>query len=430
MGPLGMTTRISRFVMFDTRLFPVAALWSVMLAACSNSTERESATVVRDSADVEILESTEGQWTPDEAWEIVPEATLEIGVVEGEPEYMFSNVEGALLLADGRIAVADRGSSQIRFYNRNGKYLGFVGGPGDGPGELGYIRGMGRCGADSLYVFEIDFLTVVYAADGTYVREARPYPFNSRERLPYAMRCAENGYYVAVGWEDLSGPPTIGFYRAMAPAWILAPAHSGASAGAEPIGQSGLVVAAELGTVLSSERIGRPTGSGPHPFGRAASFAIAPEAVYLGTGESFEVRRYTLEGRLERIIRWRGFDLTISQEDIDAYRENQLAVTPESRRPALERSLAEMPVPPAFPSFDRLEVDRDGNLWAEAFRRPIATDRSWTVLASDGALLGAVSVPPDLVITDIGGDYVLGIATDELGIERIRLHAIRKPRSK
>ena len=36
----------------------------------------------------------------------------------------------------------------------------------------------------------------------------------------------------------------------------------------------------------------------------------------------------------------------------------------------------------------------------------------------------------DLVITDIGGDYVLGIATDELGIERIRLHAIRKPGSK
>jgi len=397
------------------------------LAACGGPADRVSATLVRDSAGIEIVESTSARWPADRGWQVVAEPELTIGVVEGQPEYLFSNVESALLLDDGRIAVADRGSSQVRFYSRDGAYLGFVGGPGDGPGELGYIRGMGRCGADSLFVFEIDYLNVVYTADGRYAREARPFDPNSMDRRPYALRCARNGYYAAVGWEDLSGPPTVGFYRAMAPAWVLAPDREGNASGHQRIPRAGLVVSAELGTVLSSERIGSEHGSRPHPFGRAVAFALTEDAIYRGTGEAYEIRRYALDGRLERILRWPGPDLTITDAEIAGYREAQLAAVDPRARPALERSLVEMPMPPAFPAFDRLETDPDGNVWIASFRRPTSSQQRWTVIGPDGALLGTVSVPPDLEITDIGQDVVIGIATDELGVERIRLHALRKP---
>ncbi len=408
---------------------PAILALPLAVAACGSPADRVSATLVRDSAGIEIVESTAARWPGDRRWQVVAEPELTIGVVEGQPEYLFSNIEGALLLDDGRIAVADRGSSQVRFYARDGTYLGFVGGPGDGPGELGYIRGMGRCGADSLFVFEIDYLNIVYTADGRFAREARPYDRNSMDRRPYTLRCARNGYYAAVGWEDLSGPPAVGFYRAIAPAWVLAPDRAASASAVQRIPQAGLVVSTELGSVLSSERIGTAGGSRPHPFGRAVTFALTEDAIYLGTGEAYEIRRYALDGRLERIIRWPGGDLTITDPEIAAYHAARLEAVDPRARPALERSLAEMPMPPAFPAFDRLETDPDGNVWIASFRRPTSSQQSWTVIGPHGALLGTVAVPSDLVITDIGRDVVLGIATDELGVERIRLHTLRKPES-
>jgi hypothetical protein len=391
---------------------------------------------VRDSAGIEIVESLAPQWTTETAWQLAVEPTVEIGLVEGPPEYLFSNIEGALLLPDGRIAVADRGSSQVRYFTRDGVFESFVGGPGDGPGELGYIRGLGRCGADSLFVFEIDYNNVVFSPAGSYVREARPFDADHADRRPYSLRCASNGYYIAVGWEprvaqrDPTSGPTIGFYRAEAPAWILAPADSAGSEAPATIPQAGLALRAELGMVLSSERIGHARGSGPHPFGRAARFAIHDEAIHMGTGEHFQVLRYTLDGRLERLIRWPGHDLTIGDAEVAAYREAQLAGTDDARRPVVERQLRDMPLPTAFPAFARLEVDPGGNLWIEPFRRPSASGAAeWTVVNADGALLGTVRVPSDLTVTDIGDDAILGVWRDALGVERIRLYALTKPAS-
>jgi len=304
-----------------------------------------------------------------------------------------------------------------------------IGGPGDGPGELGYIRDLARCGADSLFVFEIDYLNVVFRIDGDYVREAQPYDANSMTRRPYAMRCARNGYYVAVGWENLQGPRTIGFYRAEAPTWILAPTHQLAVEPIESIPGAGLNVVAELGVMLSSERIGRATGSGPHPFGRALQLAISTEAVYLGTGEAFEVRRYDLNGQLVGLFRWPGHDLTIQDMDLEAYRVAALAAVSEAGRPALERSLREMPMPATLPAFSRIETDMAGNVWIESFRKPgqPSQNRRWTVIDAQGVLLGDVAIPVDLEVTDIGENAIVGVARDELGVERVCVYDLVKP---
>lgn len=397
----------------------------LVIAACGGDAVREPEVVVRDSAGIEIVESTAARWTDAQVWRVDPEPRVRIGLTEGDPPYLFSNIEAALLLSDGRIAVADRGSSELRFYSADGVFERAVGGPGEGPGEMGYIRDMDRCGADSLFVFEIDFNNVVFTATGDYVREARPWEGSSRARRPYALRCARNGHYAAVGWENLDGPRSIGFYRAMAPTWILAPTHAHASA--DSVQDAGLVFATELGTMLSSERIGRPTGSSPHPLGRALRFAVSEDAVYLGTGESFEVQQYDWNGPLSRLIRWPGEDLTIREEHIAAYRASQLDSVSDEQRPALERSLMEMPMPPAFPAYQRIEADPQGNLWVEEFRRPGESSQNWTVIGADGALLGSVALPSALLVTDIGADAIVGVTRDELGVERVQVHDIAKP---
>ena len=391
--------------------------------------------VLRDSAGIEIVGNVEPAWTDETAWRIDPDPVLEIGVMEGRPEYLLSNVEAALMLEDGRIAVADRGSSQVRFYDRTGRFAGAFGREGEGPGEFAYIRDLGRCGGDSLFVFDIQFDATVLTTAGEYVRKAWPYDPVRPTRRPYALACAPNGHYAAIGWPPRDGPPPLGFHRAEAPAWILAPGRAeggrdgdvdsglerGDTAVVADTFPGGLIVRAELGSFLSSERIGHPRGSGPHPFGRAASLAIDETGVFIGTGESGEIRRYSLAGELERIVRWPAADLEIRPEDLEAYRRERLADVADADRPAVERELRDMPLPDAFPAFTRLELDPDGNLWLEGFRRPGTTGRHWTVLGSDGAWLGRVVMPSAFDVTDIGRDEILGVARDELGVERVRL---------
>lgn len=414
-----------------TRPRPLRSALFILIAACGAPDQRNTP-VVRDSAGIEIVESLGSRWAADDAWRIENEPELQVGMVEGDAPYLFSSIEGALLLPDAGIAVADRGSSQVRFFGRDGTFDGYVGGSGEGPGEFGYIRGIGRCGADSLFVFEIDYETKVFSPERSFVRQARPFDAATVERRPYALECAPNGYYVAVGWEPrvasgrpaTEGPP-IGFYRAEAPVWILAPSHAVAD-GIARIEHAGLVVSGELGTFLSSERIGTERGSRPHPFGRSLRLAMNEDAIYLGTGEQFQIRRYSLQGELGRLIRWDGEDLTINDDDIQAYRESQLEAVEPTQRAALERSLRDMPMPPAFPAYVRLETDAVGNLWVEHFRRPGARDHHWTVFSAEGALLGRVDVPIGLTITDIGDDRIVGVSSDDLGVERVSVHRLIK----
>lgn len=399
------------------------------------------APIVRDSAGIEVVDNPQPVWTGETAWRIDPDPVLEIGVMDGRPEYLLSNVEAALMLADGRIAVADRGSSQVRFYDRTGRYVGSFGREGDGPGEFRYIRDLGRCGGDSLFVFDLQFDATVLTPTLEYARKVWPFNPVQPTRRPYALACAPNGHFAAIGWGRRDGPPPLGFHRAEAPAWVLAPAWlaDGKAAVAEADGgprpragavdtfPGGLGVRAELGSFLSSERIGHRNGSGPHPFGRASSLAVDETGLYIGTGESGEVLRYSLNGELQRIVRWPAGDLGIRPEDLEVYRQEQLADVAAEDRPAVERTLREMPLPEAFPAYVRLELDPDGNLWIEGLRRPGTVQRRWTVIGRDGAWLGSVVSPTDLVITDIGRNEILGVARDGLGVERVRLVRLHRP---
>ena len=50
----------------------------------------------------------------------------------------------------------------------------------------------------------------------------------------------------------------------------------------------------------------------------------------------------------------------------------------------------------------------------------------WTVFDPDGHVLGFVETPPGLHIYEIGADYLLGHATDEDGIEYVRLWPLER----
>ncbi len=115
----------------------VFTLFIVALSACG----------AKDDVDVEGARSLE-------QWALSPEPTVSIGVVEGDEPYQLHGASSSVRLPDGRIAVVNGGSDEVRFFGENGEFLGSFGGSGDGPGEfrdpsrIRYLRG------DTLWVWD------------------------------------------------------------------------------------------------------------------------------------------------------------------------------------------------------------------------------------------------------------------------------------
>lgn len=61
---------------------------------------------------------------------------LEIGVVEGDRDYVFGEIAGIALDDGGRVFVADRSYHTVRVFDGEGRALFTIGGRGHGPGEL------------------------------------------------------------------------------------------------------------------------------------------------------------------------------------------------------------------------------------------------------------------------------------------------------
>ena len=79
---------------------------------------------------------------------------LEIGVMEGDEDYVFQDIVSSFRLASGNLVVVDGGSSQASVFSPSGEFLRRWGGKGEGPGEF---RSLGRArpmGTDSLWALD------------------------------------------------------------------------------------------------------------------------------------------------------------------------------------------------------------------------------------------------------------------------------------
>lgn len=62
-------------------------------------------------------------WTGDAAWVIEPQSTLRLGSVDDDSTEIFVDVSQAILLPQGRIAVADNGMGSVRVFDAEGRLL-------------------------------------------------------------------------------------------------------------------------------------------------------------------------------------------------------------------------------------------------------------------------------------------------------------------
>ncbi|UCF20105.1 MAG: hypothetical protein JSU87_01475 [Gemmatimonadota bacterium] len=384
------------------------------LAACGESRRRDSAPSVRDSAGVAIVESYEPAWQDGAGMTVWTEPILEIGVAEGSLEYQFTRIEGALQTPDGRVVVADGGSSEIRFFDPSGQHLFTIGRRGEAPGEYRYIDGLGYGPGDSIWVFDYGTRRfTVLDADGKLVRTLTLGPELSN--VGAVGRLADGSFVVREYWSAAAQSGAIKMGLGRDPAAVAL--YTGDGDGPDTIG---LFLGRE---VFIGTEGGRGVMSTPL-FARNTSAAVYGSDIWVGEQEAFEVGRYSAETGLQQLIRLPGLDLSVSEQDVEAARQARLASEPEGRREMARAHLAALEVPETRPAYEDLLVDPDGNLWVADYAPHPNPPTTWRVFEADGALLGSVQVPDAFQLYQIGDDWVLGVWRDDVGVERVRVYSL------
>ena len=115
----------------------LATLTLAILAACRGSPPEES-----DGAHATEL------------WHVSAEPLVSIGVVEGEEAYQLHSASSSVRLPDRRLAVVNGGSDEVRFFDREGRFLSSFGQDGDGPGEFRTPTRIHYLASDTLRIWD------------------------------------------------------------------------------------------------------------------------------------------------------------------------------------------------------------------------------------------------------------------------------------
>src|SRR5690606_10368925 len=101
------------------------------------------------------------------------------------------------------------------------------------------------------------------------------------------------------------------------------------------------------------------------PFGRSTRVATAGDHFFLARQSTYQIERYTSEGKLDRLVRRSFTPRRVNRGHIDAFKRKRLASPGEPRRSIDARLLAEVPFPETFPPHGQIRVDSEGYIWVQ-----------------------------------------------------------------
>ena len=410
-----------------TVLFTILSL--VILTACQGRESSTEAFLAADSAGVTIVESTRPLWERGEGWTLSREPGVVIGLVEGDEKYLLNGVTGVRRLSDGRIAVLDAGSYRVRVYDSTGVHLMDLGGEGDGPSEFRTPQFLGLV-FDTLFVYEaIGGDLTWFSPDGQLLRTSSGFSQADRERGTLLMfGYLEDRFGVGVRTAGVRNRSLAeGLNREPWSIWRFDLFSSGAdSLFSVPGGEE---------MILSSGPEG--THHQTYVFGKYTVLGVSKSWVYVAPTDEFSIQVFDGEGILRRIIRRDETPRRVTRSDFRQWVEQRLELRdpPPEERAEMRRTAGELNVAETLPAFRWIAVDSEDNLWVEELEGVGLDQGRFSVFRPDGAWLGYVEIPEglpqlrgvyDRQLMEIGSDYLLGVWTDEFGVEQVRLYRIEK----
>ncbi len=339
------------------------------------------------TTDSRVIENLRPSWTPSEQLRLSTSPTLVIGLRAGA-EYEFGRIAGAARFTDGRIAVGDGSTTQVRFFDSRGTFLSALGRKGQGPGELPGLSMMQWLPGDVLAVGSAEVVSLFSSAGkliGRIDLYHAPLPMAEGEKRIVAVLPDGKALVGNIRqWRQTGHPPKTGLrWTDSVHLVVLGPANR---------------LTATLGNFPARVmEWGKDYDLFSPAFAPSGSYASNASRLYIGFGAEYIIRVFTAAGRPEFTInrQW-------TPRRVDGV---------------------------TLPAYNRMLADRSGNLWVRAENTPQAAARAsspshWSVFSAEGRWLGDVSMPGRFIPTDIGPGYVLGVSRDADDVESVALYGL------
>lgn len=357
-------------------------------------------------------------------WSVGPDTLLSIGGSDEREGYALFDVRSATVLSDGRIAVANRGTAEIRFYTNAGTYVGAVGGKGQGPGEYLTIKEMVPLPGDSLLVLSLRPGLTWLDSLGTYVRGLNVTPMDGVA----PCRIAEGGTFLLrdgrllLKQDDNAGMQGCAVSRddvhrntALVTIYDPGSGHSDT-----------------LGIFPSTER----QGLAFLPHGRSLLTAVSDRHVFVGDTGADSILVFDPGGKALGALPTPFPRAAIPTRGMEKKEETWRG---SDGRPVT----AALQYPEAYPRLGRLLADEAGLLWVMEYPRVRIARGAWTVALIDGLSyaepgctwvildpergpVAQATMPDGLFPLEIGEDYVLGLSRDEMNVETLLLYRLER----
>ena len=397
----------------------VSIVYGIALSSCAGASEGEQPVLtVTDSTGVEIVTNAVPVWESGGGWSTSESPTLEIGTVSGAEAYTLYRVGAVIMLREGRIAIANGGTSQIRVYDADGVHLHDIGRNGDGPGEFRALGGVWRSRGDSIMTADSRLSRItIFGSEGRLGRMIRVTPSGGARQV-FGRRPFDDGSLLISGVVLPAQPPREGLFDGGSQVFDRYSSDGSHlnRIGEQPRGSNwGFTLQGRIAYTVAPFAVFSPPN------------ASDGSAVYLGAGTQLQVEKRGADGELLRIIRWAGEPRPVTSDVIARYRSEQLeqADTPEFRQ-SVESMLEGLVFPEHIPVYQSLLVDTEDHLWVERYRTTWEDERRWWVFDPSGRWMGEAPVPTDLDIREVGSDYVLGVRRDESNVERVVVYGLSR----
>ena len=341
---------------------------------------------------------------------LADEPLVRIGVLDGQMEYIFGNITGAIRMENGSVVVADESIFEVRMYDAAGRHVWTSGRYGEGPGEYKGLRLLRGCPGAAITVFDwyLDRITEL-GLDGS-VADTRT--LAAAGVNPYQdLACSPGGDLVFQPWPKVILDRTVAageHYR-----WEMV---------LNRVGDEGVVTLRS--GIPGAERTNLSAGSRPRMWGRKMVFAVAPAGVWYGSGDDYELEHVDWAGSVTRITRWAGPDLEVTREHLDRYRDALLARydEPAERRRFEREGWPDIRdgLPERFPAYDALVPLPDGSVWVVP--HPWMLRNELHLLDPDGVWLRRLTIPVGSTVLDAGPDWVLLLQRGELDEQSVAVY--------
>lgn len=313
-------------------------------------------------------------------------------------------------MSDGRIVVLDQGSSQVRFYDSAGTFLGASGSRGDGPGEFRNAFGLWVTRGDTLWAGDYGaWQFEVFSPHGEWVRDVRPATYFPAS--PDIAVVLENGLSI------------LGDFKSR---WIRTSTYRPAQIDLVLHDEEGALVDTIATLDYGMWRLATPSFAFHRLFESFPMASGSGRRLALGHGGVPEVQLFEAAGEglaLRRVIRFETPEREVTDADIALERKRVLAEYFE-----LEGQGDAIPSADMVPAFTSLRVGRDGWIWIREHGRNVdEAPEMWLGFTPEGTIDCRLEMIESRQVFELNAGYALVLREDELGVERVERYGIVRP---